>query len=94
VPGSFRNGNQSDAVAAQDAREFFAWAQSDQRIAGLFPWKWACSGSCVTPKCLSATNFTCATRIMPLARAAYEEIGRAILGRKKKGPRKETERPE
>ena len=96
VPGSFGsdvnhfpNGsyvcNKScyDDMCARDADDFYAWASTDARVAGVLTWNYggcaACNGSHWTPPhtcCMDEIG----TKDMPKALAAWEAVGRKLIG--------------
>ena len=96
VPGSFGsdvnhfpNGtyvcNRScyDDMCARDADDFYAWASTDDRVAGVLTWNYggcaACNGSHWTPPhtcCMDEIG----TKDMPKALAAWEAVGRKLIG--------------
>ena len=96
VPGSFGsdvnhypNGtyvcNKScyDDMCARDAGDFYAWASTDARVAGVLTWNYggcaACNGSHWTPPhtcCMDEIG----TKDMPKALAAWEAVGRKLIG--------------
>ncbi len=66
-----------DDMVAHDARDFYAWATTDARVAGVFPWNWggcaACNGSRWTPPhtcCMDELG----TAVMPKSAAAWETL--------------------
>ena len=97
VPGSFGsdvnhfpNGtyvcNRScyDVMCRVDAYDYLSWAKADTRVAAVMPWNWGgcptCNGSRWTPShtcCMDEIG----TANMPVARAAWSDVGRQLLGR-------------
>lgn len=72
-----------DVMCAQDANDFYAWAKADSRVAAIAPWNWegcpGCNGSRWTPPhtcCMDEIG----TVDQPLARAAWAQIGKSIIG--------------
>jgi hypothetical protein len=66
-----------DIMCAHDAADFMAWANSDARVAGVFPWNWAgcpsCNGSRWTPPhtcCMDELG----TRVQPRTRDAWQHL--------------------
>lgn len=71
-----------DRMCAQDAADFVAWAQEDERVVGIMPWNWGgcptCNGSRWTPAhtcCMDEIGL----KDQPLARAAWLKFGAEII---------------
>ena len=72
-----------DDMCARDAGDFYAWASTDDRVAGVLTWNYggcaACNGSHWTPPhtcCMDEIG----TKDMPKALAAWEAVGRKLIG--------------
>ena len=70
-----------DKMCAQDANDFFSWAQADPRVVAISPWNWAgcpeCNGSRWTPPhtcCMDEIG----AKDQKLTRAAWFQIGGKI----------------
>ena len=61
-----------DAKSARDAHDFYEWALAEERVVGLAVWNWGGCGAC-TP-----TKDEIGTAVLPKAKAAWMQIGRAI----------------
>lgn len=62
-----------DALSATDAWSFYNWTMHDPLVTGMVPWPW-----------FTYPKYT-GTEDLPLARAAWELIGRRILGNNTSG---------
>ena len=70
-------------MCARDADDFYAWASTDARVAGVLTWNYGgcatCNGSHWTPPhtcCMDEIG----TKDMPKAIAAWEAVGRKLIG--------------
>eukprot|EP00041_Stephanoeca_diplocostata_P017239 m.343839 g.343839 ORF g.343839 m.343839 type:complete len:114 (-) comp20635_c0_seq5:454-795(-) len=64
-----------DVCMVNRTRDFFAWAQEDERVTGLAPWHWDSRGvdEVSAYKEIGVVD-------MPLLKAEWRTIGRAIRG--------------
>ena len=69
-------------MCARDADDFYAWASTDDRVAGVLTWNYggcaACNGSHWTPPhtcCMDEIG----SKDMPLAKAAWEAAGAKLI---------------
>ena len=83
APGAFGglgfpayNGGCFDAMMETDAREFYAWARADERVAGFVPWHFFNESSTGAP---SQVPCMVGLESLPRTLATWTEIGRNVL---------------
>lgn len=62
-----------DTMCAKDANDFYAWAVSDELVAGFAPWHWHYDAGCKKFKDEIGTD------VLPKTRAAWTAIGKKVI---------------